>query len=242
MSGHSKWATIKRQKGANDAKRGQLFTKLSNAITIAVREGAGITDPNSNFKLRLAIDKARDANMPKGNIERSIDRALGSGVDSLIEVTYEGFAPGGIAVIVQAVTDNKARTVSEIKNIFEKQGGSMGGPGSVSYLFTQKGELVVPKNGKSSDELLSIALDNGVEDMDDEEKHVTFYTTPHNLSEVKRGLENSGLSVTSAELVYKPISYATISDKTIEGKVLTLLEKMEDQQDVQKVFTNVEFS
>lgn len=135
MSGHSKWATIKRQKGANDAKRGQLFTKLSKSITLAVREGGGVADPNGNFRLRLAVEAARAANMPKDNIERAISRASGKEMDNLAEALYEGFGPGGFSVIVETLSDNKQRTVSEVKNIFDKNGGSMGSQGSVQYQF-----------------------------------------------------------------------------------------------------------
>lgn len=237
MSGHSKWATIKRQKGANDAKRGQLFTKLSNAITIAVRQGGGITDPTSNFKLRLAIDKARAANMPKDNIERAIQKAISSGADAVQELMYEGFAPGGIAVIVEAVTDNKQRTVSDVKNIFDKSGGSLGNPGSVSYLFNKRGEMVIKKNGADSDELLSKGIDAGVEDMEEEQDSVFFYTDPSQLANVKRNLEEKGLAIESAEIIWLPINYIASPDN--EEKVMMLIEKLEDLDDVQKVYTNL---
>lgn len=241
MSGHSKWATIKRQKGANDAKRGQLFTKLAMAITIAVKEGAGNTDPNFNFKLRLAIDKARAANMPKENIERAIDRAKGTGAGDLSEVMYEGFAPGGVAVIVQAVTDNKMRTVSEIKNLFEKNGGAFGSVGSVSYLFTQKGELITKKNGKSFDDYLSVALETGVEDVEENDDQVIFYTRPTDLFEAKKNLEAQGLSLISSEIVYEPNTYIDITQPATREKIISFLEKIEDQDDVQKVFSNANF-
>ena len=152
MSGHSKWATIKRQKSVNDKKRGQSFTKLSMSITIAVREGGGVTDPESNFRLRLAIEKARAVNMPKENINRAIERGKGlTGGDTFEQVIYEGFGPGGVAVIVEAATDNKNRTTPVIKNIFDKSGATLGNPGSASYLFEQAGKITVFLEGKSMD-------------------------------------------------------------------------------------------
>src|SRR3989338_6327686 len=189
MSGHSKWSTIKSQKGAADIKRGNLFTKLSNAIVVAVRQSGGIADPESNFKLRLAQDRARAANMPKENIQRAIDRAKSASGKMVEELLYEGFGPGGVAMMVEAVTDNKQRTVSEIKNVFEKNGGSLGNPGSVSYLFKKKGIVVVSKNGASSDELLSKGIEAGVEDMEEEFERVIYYIDPQNFSQAKTTLE-----------------------------------------------------
>lgn len=238
MSGHSKWSTIKRQKGVMDAKRGQTFTKLSNAITIAVRQGGGITDPESNFKLRLAMDKARGANMPKENIERAIQRAAGKQADDVTELIYEGFGPGGVAVIVETVTDNKQRTYSEVKNIFDKNGGTLGSTGSVSYMFKRSGEIIIPKNGKSSDDLLSIGLDAGVEDMEEEEEAVIFYTEPSDLVNVKKTLEGQGLNIENAELSFRPSVYSELNEEAGE-KVSSLVEKLEDLDDVQKVYTNL---
>jgi len=169
MSGHSKWATIKRQKGAADIKRGQTFTKIANAITIAVAESGGVADPESNFRLRLTIEKAREANMPKENIQRAIARALGGGERGVEEVVYEGFAKG-VSVIVEAATDNPQRTTSEIKNIFESEGASFGQPGAVAYQFTNKGRIIIKKDGKSYSEIFDLAAENGVEDMDDVQK------------------------------------------------------------------------
>lgn len=238
MSGHSKWSTIKRQKGVADAKRGQAFTKLSNAITLAVRQGGGITDPESNFKLRLAIDKARSMNMPKDNIERAIERASGSGKESFDEVLYEGFAPGGVALIVEAATDNKNRTTSEVKNLIEKNSGSMGNPGSVSYMFTRRGELIVQKNGKSADDVLVAALDAGLEDLEEEDDVFLLYTSPENLMSVKNILEAEGYTVENAELVYLPSTKIEVDADTYR-KVEELTNKIEDHDDVQKVYTNV---
>lgn len=241
MSGHSKWATIKRQKGVADAKRGQAFTKLSMAITIAVRTGGGITDPNSNFKLRLAVDRARAANMPKENIERAISKGVGSDAGAVEELLYEGFAPHGVALLVEAVTDNKQRTVSNVKNIFDKSGGTLGTSGSVSYLFKRVGQIVVKKNGKSADELLDIGISAGASDMEDAENDVIFYTEPSDLQSVRNGLEEASITPESAELVFiagTPIAL----DEESQGGVVSLIEKLEELDDVQSVYSNAEFA
>lgn len=237
MSGHSKWATIKRQKGANDAKRGQLFTKLSNAITIAVRQGGGISDPEFNFKLRLAIDKARSANVPKENIERAVNKAS-AGAEQVEEMLYEGFAPGGVAVIVEAVSDNKQRTFSQVKNVFDKNGGSLGSTGSVSYMFSRRGEITAAKNGATSDEMLSKGIEANVSDMEDDTNSVFYYTDPQELQSVKKNLEAQGISIESAQLIYAPTNYIS-SDSATQEKVLNLVEKLEELDDVQEVFTNL---
>jgi YebC/PmpR family DNA-binding regulatory protein len=237
MSGHSKWSTIKRQKGVADAKRGQAFTKLSNAITLAVKQGGGITDPTSNFKLRLAIDKARTMNMPKDNIERAIERAKVTSKSSFDEVVYEGFAPGGIALIVEAATDNKNRTTSEVKNIIEKNGGTMGNPGSVNYLFARRGELIVKKNDLSADDVMTAALDAGLEDIEEESEVFFLYTSPENLMNVKNAIDVSGYNVENAELVYKPLTSIEVDEETYQ-KVESLMNKIDDQDDVQKVYSN----
>ncbi len=238
MSGHSKWATIKRQKGANDAKRGQLFTKLSKAITIAVRQGGGSPDPESNFRLRLAIEAARAANMPKENIERAIQRASGKDAGILEEATYEGFGPGGFSVVVEAFTDNKLRTVSEVKNVFNKNGGSMGAQGSVMYQFGKKGVITVVKDGKSLDDLFLIAADNGAEDIEDAGEEVLLYTRPEDVTKVKDVLSQNGLQVNTFELIYKPIVTNIITDKSSSEKALSFIDKLESLDDVQKVYAN----
>ena len=238
MSGHSKWSTIKRQKGAADAKRGQTFTKLSNAITIAVRQGQGVGDPNSNFKLRLAVDKARAANMPKDNIERAISRAAGKLGEDVSELTYEGFAPGGVAVIIETVTDNKQRTFSEVKNIFEKNGGTLGNQGSVSYMFERKGEIIVKKNGMTSDELLNVGLEAGVEDMDEEGDLAFFYLDPTMLQKAKNHFDEKGIIIDNAEIIFKPTTYMSVDEPT-QSKIMGIVEKLEELDDVQKVSTNL---
>lgn len=242
MSGHSKWDTIKRQKGANDAKRGQLFTKLANAITIAVKQGGGNTDPAFNATLRFAIDKAKGANMPKDSIERAVVKGSGgAGGVELFEVLYEGFAHGGVGLLVEAVTDKKQRTVAEVKNVIEKNGGTMAGQGAVSYLFQKSGEIIVSKSGKSSDDILSVALDNNIADIEEEEEVAILYCEPQALSTVRAAIESSGLSVVEASLVYKPVSKMKVSSE-IEEKVVQLIEKIEELDDVQKVYTNLEYS
>lgn len=242
MSGHSKWSTIKRQKGANDAKRGQLFTKLSNAIMLAVKEGGGISDPNGNPRLRLAIDAARSANMPKENIERAIERALGKTANEVTEVIYEGFGPGGFSVIIEAITDNKQRTTPEIKSIFDKNGGSLGVPGSVSYQFVQKGEISVGKNGRSLDEIFLLAADAGAQDVEETEEEIIVYTTPEKLAQVRDAFQQAGITVLRAELTRRPIVYTPITDPAIIEKIVPFMEKLESLDDVQKVYANYDIS
>lgn len=239
MSGHSKWSTIKRQKGVADIKRGQQFTKLANAIVISVRQNGGDSSPESNFKLRLAIDKARSYNMPKENIERAIAKGKGEGDSGeLHEMLYEGFAPGGAAIMVEAVTDNKQRTVSEVKNTLEKNGGNMGNQGSVSYLFKRLGEVVAAKGEKTADELFEIALDLNSTDYLEEDGDVVFYVEPGDLFASKKLLEERGMIVNSAELVYKPQVTIDANEES-KTKLMNLIDKLEDLSDVQNVFTNI---
>lgn len=238
MSGHSKWATIKRAKGANDAKRGQLFTKLSKAISIAVRQGGGSPDPESNFRLRLAIEAARAANMPKENIERAVQRASGKQAEVLEEALYEGFGPGGFSVVVEAYTDNKLRTVSEVKNIFNKNGGNMGAQGSVMYQFEKNGIISVSKDGKSLDDIFLIAADNGVDDIEEEGDEVLLYTKPEDVTKVKDILSQNGLNIKTFELIYRPVVISAISDKDSAEKALAFIDKLESLDDVQKVYAN----
>lgn len=238
MSGHSKWATIKRQKGATDAKRGAAFTKLSNAITLAVKTGGGIAEPDSNFKLRLAVDKARAANMPKENIQRAIDKAKGGAGEIVEELLYEGFGPGGVAMLVEAVSDNKQRTVAAVKNIVEKNGGTLGSSGSVAYLFTRRGEITASKGGKSSDELLSLGIDAGADDVEEGESEIYYFVSPQSLQSVKKSLEEQGIVIENAELVYHPMSESE-QEESMQEKVLSLIEKLEELDDVQQVYTNL---
>lgn len=238
MSGHSKWKTIKRQKGVKDVKRGAIFTKHSNAITVAVKQGGNIADPESNFKLRLAIEAARADNMPKENIDRAILKAAGKEGVNLEEAVYEGFGPGGFSIVVEAFTDNKQRTVAEVKNAFEKNGGTMGAQGSVMYQFERKGIVTVVKNGKPFDDIFVIAVDSGAEDVEEAGDEALIYTRPEDLAKVRSFLTEKGITVQNAELVYKPVVLFTISDKITAEKAVAFFEKLEELDDVQKVFTN----
>lgn len=240
MSGHSKWKTIKHQKGAADIKRGQMFTKLANAITIAVKQGGGTTDPNSNPRLRLAMDVARAQNMPKDNIQRAIDRGAGIGEgEELQEAVYEGFAPHGINVIVEATTDNPQRTSSEIKSLFQKSGGSFGQPGSSSYLFKKMGEIFVKKDGKSFDEIFSAAVDSSAEDIEELTEEVIVYTQTSNLSKVKDEMAVKGLEITEAKFTMKPITKISLPKEEYD-KVVDFLSSLEDLDDVQEVYSNLQ--
>lgn len=242
MSGHSKWKTIKRQKGAADAKRGQAFTKMANAIIMCVRQSSN-GDPSQNFKLRLLVDKARAINMPKDNIERAIERGLGKGDKGTFdEVVYEGFAPGGVSVIVEAVTDNKMRTTPEVKNVFDKNGGSMGTPGSAAYQFQKKGYICVKKENKTIDDIFLIAADAGAEDIEDAGDEVHIYTNPDALSKVREALMSQGIAIEDAELQRKPTLLVHITDKEMAERVLSFMEKLEDMDDVQKVYANYDIS
>lgn len=239
MSGHSKWSQIKRQKGVSDVKRGAAFTKMANAITISVRDGGGIGDPAQNFHLRLLIEKARQINMPKENIERAIERALSKGKgEGFEETVYEGFAPGGASFIVEAATDNKLRTNSEVKNIIEKNGGTMGNPGSVAYQFEKKGLITVKKDGKTIDDIFLLAADAGAADVEEAGDEVMVYTAPSELTKVKDALVESGLTVSGFELTRKPMTTVEITDKAVAEKLISFMDKIEELDDVQKVYSN----
>ncbi|MCR4324371.1 MAG: YebC/PmpR family DNA-binding transcriptional regulator [Candidatus Curtissbacteria bacterium] len=238
MSGHSKWSTIKRQKGAADVKRGLTFTKMANAIIIAVREGGG-GDPTSNFKLRLAMDQARAVNMPKDNIQRAIERGIGKGGgDSLQSVAYEGYGPGKVALVVEAATDNKNRTTAEVKSTIDRAGGSFVAPGTVSWMFKDEGVITVSKNGKTMDEFLDIAIEAGAEDVAEAGDMVEIYTQPNNLEAVKNVLVEKGINVENAEISKNATTSQEITDAETAKKVLALMEKLEDLDDVQKVHSN----
>lgn len=241
MSGHSKWSQIKRQKGAADVIKGQVFTKLGMAIVIAVRQGGGISDPESNFKLRLVMEKARDANMPRENIQRAIDKALGKGDAGVLEeVIYEGFGPGNTSVIVEAVTDNHLRTQMQVRNYFDKFGGRIGGLGSVSYQFKKSGLLTVAKNGKTFEDIFLIAVDAGANDVEETGDEIDLYTEPHDLHKVKIALEEKGMAFNNAELIYRPISLVPIESSELASKIVNFLNNLENLDDVQKVYSNVD--
>ncbi len=236
MSGHSKWSTIKRAKGAADIKRGLTFTKVANAITIAAKLG-GSGDPESNPRLRMIMEEAKAVNMPKENVQRAIDRGLGKlGGQSLEEVLYEGFGPAKVAFIVEGVTDNKLRTLQEVKNIFERSGGSLAGQGSVSYMFDRVGEIRVKGKGGNSEEEMLELIDLGAKDIQD----YLVYTEASNLIEVGNKITQAGYGVESAEIIYKPNTLVEITDKDTAQKVLDFAEKLEELDDIQKVYTNLQ--
>lgn len=245
MSGHSKWSQIKRQKGAADVKRGQAFTKLGNAITIVTREGGG-GDPAANFRLRLAIEQARAVNMPKENIQRAIDRGLGpttaSGLGQLESVTYEAYGSGKVALIIEATTDNRNRTLSEIKKILDQAGGTLVSPGTVSWCFSESGLIAVNKNAKSFDEVFEAAVEAGAEDVEEAGDQVEVYTKPQELTRVKEEIVSKGLTVESAELTKKPTTTVAISDQETAKKVMRLVENLEELDDVAKVYANFDIA
>ncbi|OGY27548.1 MAG: hypothetical protein A2Z42_03055 [Candidatus Woykebacteria bacterium RBG_19FT_COMBO_43_10] len=239
MSGHSKWSTIKRQKGATDARRGAAFTKAANAITLAAREGG--VDPETNFKLRLAVEAAKRANMPKENIERAIKRAIGEAKDGqrLEEIVYEGFGPAGVGIVVEAVTDNKQRTAQEVRSAFERGGGRLSGSGSVSHFFNPVGEIVVKfSDDLGVDHIVLTAADAGADDVEAEKNEAIVYCKVTNLGEVKSNLEKSGLEVVETKLSRKPSSVIEISDEQQASSILSLVNKLDDLQDVQRVYVN----
>lgn len=241
MSGHSKWATIHRQKGINDAKKGAAFTKLANMITIAVKEGGGIGDPNTNFKLRLVIDKAREVNMPKDNIQRAIDRATGAGGIDLSEAMFEGFLPGGAGVLVQTLSDNKVRSLQYVRDAIERSGGTLANSGAVSHGFMHVGELRIKAKdaNKSRDDQQLEIIDAGIEDMEDDgEGGFVVWCDKSSLYETKTKLESMGYLVSSAELSMKPSMYIEVSDSETKQKIETILEKLDDLDDVSHVWTN----
>jgi YebC/PmpR family DNA-binding regulatory protein len=235
MSGHSHFATIRRQKETKDAAKGKIFSKMGRAISIAVKEGGG-PDPNSNFKLRVVIETARAANMPKANIDRAIENAAAT--ENVEEIMYEGFGPGGVGVLVAVATDNRNRTAQELKNVKERVGGSLAGPGAVSYDFEPKGFMLVTVQGDKDAEMLKL-IDLGVEDLNEAEDGIEVYTPPTKLFEIKKILEDAGIIVKSAELIQKPKTLIPVKAEIVE-KVLAFLETLEDQDDVQKVYTNAD--
>ena len=240
MAGHSKWANIKFKKAAVDAKRGKIFTKLIKEITVAARIGGG--DPASNSRLRTAIDKAFVNNMAKDNVERAIKRGTGEleGVN-YEEVSYEGYGPGGVAIFVETLTDNKVRTVAEIRHIFSKRGGNMGQEGSVGYLFKKRGLLAFEADKVDEDKLLEAALEAGADDVQTEEDRFVVYTDPAEFQAVKDALEAAGMKPEQAEITRIPETTAAVSGEDAE-KLLKLLDALEDNDDVQNVYSNEEIS
>jgi YebC/PmpR family DNA-binding regulatory protein len=236
MSGHSKWSQIKRQKGAADIKRGVLFTKMMKELMLAAKEGGA--NPDGNFRLRLAIERARSVNMPRENIQRAIERATGGGDAAALEsVVYEGYAPGGVSVMIEAATDNRNRTVSEIRAAFTRGGGKLGESGSVQWLFEQKGVIEIDTKGKDVDSIQLAAIDAGAEDVEVEPDLITVYTTPTAFERVKKTLETAGIKAASAELSMRPTTSVRVEGDAAR-KLLGLVETLEDLDDVIKVHAN----
>jgi YebC/PmpR family DNA-binding regulatory protein len=236
MAGHSKWAGIKHKKAIVDSRRGKLFTKLARAITVAAKEGGG--DPEGNPRLGLAVQKAKDASMPKDNIERAIAKGTGEGADAdaLEDVVYEGYGPGGVAMLVEAVTDNRNRTGSEVRHLFSKHGGSLGEPGSVAYLFDKKGLVVVDGERYSEDDLM-VAIDAGAEDISMDDDVFEVLCEPSDLTAVRHALEDAGVDIQTAEVSQLPKSRVPL-DEAAATKLLKLVDALEDQDDVDAVHAN----
>ncbi|HEX4280784.1 MAG TPA: YebC/PmpR family DNA-binding transcriptional regulator [Solirubrobacteraceae bacterium] len=236
MSGHSKWASIKHKKAVVDARRGQHFTKLARAITVAAKEGGG--DPTGNSTLALAIQKARDASMPKDNIERAIAKGTGEGADTeqIESVVYEGYGPGGVALLIEAVTDNRNRTGAEMRHILGKHGGNLGEPGSVSYLFDKRGVVVVDANRYSEDDLMP-AIDAGAEDISLDEDVYEVITEPADLAAARDALAAAGVEIESADLTQLPRARVPV-DESDAGKLMKLIDSLEENDDVSAVHAN----
>ena len=240
MSGHSKWSTIKHAKGINDARRGRLFTKLTKEIIVAVKQGGG--DPESNFKLRMAMQRAKDQNLPGDTIDRAIRRASGEGSDGtqMVETTYEGYGPGGIAILVEALTDNKNRTVSDVRSTLSKSGGNLANAGAVAWQFDQQGVIIAEADADTAEDLALAAIDAGAIDFDTDDGVVSFYSTPSDLEGVREALSAVGASLRSSELSMVPQNTVPIDEKEA-ARTLRLLDQLEDLDDVQRVYSNADF-
>lgn len=236
MSGHSKWSQIKRQKGAADIKRGAVFSKLTNAIILAAKNGG---DPNANFALKMAIEKARAASMPKENIDRAIKRGTGElGVAKIEEVLYEGIGPAGIGILIEAATDNRNRTNSEVKNILSSYGGKITGSGAVTYQFERMGKFLIDLGGKNREELELQVIDAGASDFEEQEDVLAIYTKPNELEIVKKAIESQGIEIKEPALTWEPKSTILISDKNEAQKILKLMEAIDSMDEVTAVYSN----
>jgi YebC/PmpR family DNA-binding regulatory protein len=238
MSGHSKWSTIKHKKGAADAKRGKLFSKLSRAIMVAAKEGGA--DPGTNLALQNAIEKARSYSMPKDNIERAIAKGTGEGADgsSFETIVYEGYGPEGVAVLIEALTDNRNRTASEVRHLFSKHGGNLGASGAVAWQFERRGVVIVSADGVDEDELVLVAAEAGADDVERDGSIYQVSCGPEQLSPVREALASAGFGVESAELSMIPKTTVAIADESVAKKVVRLVEGLEDSDDVQDVYAN----
>jgi len=236
MSGHSKWSQIKRQKGANDAKRGAVFTKIGREISIAARVGGG--DPDANYRLRLAMEKARSVNMPAENIKRAVEKAAGgAGAEQYEEIVYEGYGPGGVAILVEAATDNRNRTAADVRSLFTKSGGQLSGAGAVAWQFEPRGVVAVARNGKDADDVALVAIDAGADDVDTESDPIEMVTDPGQLETLRKALEAAGVAVESAEVTMQPRTPIEV-DEHVARQNLRLIEALEDLDDVQRVTAN----
>jgi YebC/PmpR family DNA-binding regulatory protein len=240
MSGHSKWSSIKHKKAIVDSRRGAQFSKLSRAIMVAARDGGG--DPDTNVVLENAVRKAKEASMPKENIERAIAKGTGEGgeADAIESVLYEGYGPGGVAVLVEALTDNRNRTGADVRHAFSKNGGSLGEPGSVAYLFDKKGTIVIDAGRYSEDELMA-AVEAGAEDISTDEDVFEVITEPSDFAQVRKALEEQGVEMESAEVVYRPSSVVPV-DEGNAGRLMRLIDSLEDSDDVSAVHANFDVS
>ncbi len=240
MSGHSKWSTIKHGKAAEDARRGKLFTRLTREIIAAAGQGGG--DPEANFRLRIAVQRAKDNNMPAGNIDRAIKRATGGGADGvrLTEATYEGYGPGGAAILLQALTDNKNRTVSEVRSTFTKAGGSLSEAGSVAWQFRQRGVITVEADEDEADDLSLAAIDAGAEEIESFDSLLSVYSLPESLESLRLALTEAGANIKTSELSMVATNTVPLDAKSAMS-ALRLLDQLEDLDDVQKVFSNADF-
>ncbi len=238
MSGHSKWSSIKHKKGAADAKRGKLFSKLSRAIIVAAREGGA--DPDGNATLATAIQKARDASMPKDNIERAIARGAGTATDGEVyeTVTYEGYGPDGVAVFVEALTDNRNRTAADVRHVFAKHEGNLGTSGAVAWLFERKGVLIVPADGVDEETLMLVAADGGAEDIELDGSSFEVISAPDDLAAVRAALDDAGIAYDSADLTMLPKTTVSIEDEGTAKKLVRLMDALEDNDDIQSVYAN----
>jgi YebC/PmpR family DNA-binding regulatory protein len=240
MSGHSKWSTIKRKKGATDAKRGQIFTKFGKEIALAAREGG--PDPDMNFKLRLVIDKAKAANMPKDNIERAIRRGAGlEKAETLEESLYEGYGPHGVAVMVHVVTDNRNRAVSDVRRLFNRMGGALGEAGCVAWQFEEKGYITVESDGRDQDEIFNIAVEYGADDVALGGDLIEIFTAPENFQTVREAIEGRGIPIASAEISRIPKTTIALEEKQA-FQTMNLINGLEELDDVQEVYSNLDIS
>ncbi len=236
MSGHSKWSQIKRQKGANDAKRGAIFTKIAREITIAAREGGG--DPDANYRLRLAMEKARSENMPADNIKRAIEKASGANAaEQYEEMVYEGYGPGGVAILVEAATDNKNRTAADVRAMFTKNGGQLAGAGAVAWQFETRGIVAIARNGMEPDDVALMAIDAGADDVDTESDPIEVLVDSTQLEPMRLAMEGAGAKVESAEVTMQPKTPIEV-DAHVARQNLRLIESLEDLDDVQRVTAN----